>query len=60
LQQSTADIQQNPKGSLKMIMEYDLDLQGGSLTTLLGKQPQNRPPAVQVSANSLPTFDRTA
>ena len=40
LQQSTATIQQNPNGSLSMIMDYDLDQRGISLTKLLQQQRQ--------------------
>ena len=35
LQESTADIIRNPNGSLSMIMDYDMDLKGKSLTELL-------------------------
>lgn len=38
LQQSTADLFQNPNGSLKMVMDYNLDQRGGNLTALLQKQ----------------------
>ena len=44
LQQSTADIRQNLNGSLSMIMDYDLDQRGGSLTALLAQQ-QTHPPS---------------
>lgn len=37
MQQSTADIYQNPNGSLSMIMDYDLDLKGQSLTALMAQ-----------------------
>lgn len=40
LQQSTADIQQNPNGTLSMIMDYDPDQRGISLTQML-KQAQH-------------------
>jgi len=41
LQESTADIIRNPNGSLSMIMDYDMDLKGKSLTELLKQQKQN-------------------
>lgn len=43
MQQSTADIQQNPNGSLSMIMDYDLDLKGQSLTALMALQQSQAP-----------------
>jgi hypothetical protein len=42
LQESTAAIQRHPNGSLSMIMDYDLDQQGGNLTERLA-QKQNKP-----------------
>lgn len=50
LQQSTADIQVSPNGSQSMVMDYDLDLKGVSLTQLMAQQQKVDGQRLQVTA----------
>jgi hypothetical protein len=61
LQESTADLVRNSNGSLSMIMDYDMDLKGKSLTELLKQKksvpspngssaPQTTMPRLQITA----------
>jgi len=67
LQESTADIVRKPNGSLSMIMDYDMDLKGKSLTELLkqkkqiaSKTPVTSPYNTSTSQTVMPQLQVTA